>query len=193
MLRTGVLAAVLLTALSSVGFAGSLPQIAAADAGSYLVKADGTLWVVGDYHGGERAGTPQAEKENTHLVPAAMAGLSDLVAVSAGSGHSIALKKDGTVWTWGYNGEGQLGTRGAEDNRFPKPDQVKELSGITAVVAGDRHSLALKGDGTVWAWGNNGSGRLGDGTKDSTSSPTQVVGLSDVTAIAAALGHSLAH
>ncbi|MBV8839796.1 MAG: RCC1 repeat-containing protein, partial [Alphaproteobacteria bacterium] len=70
--------------------------------------------------------------------------------------------------------------------------QVKELSGITAVVAGDRHCLALKADGTVWAWGNNGSGRLGDGTRNSTSTPTQVVGVSDITAIAAALGHSLA-
>jgi alpha-tubulin suppressor-like RCC1 family protein len=192
MLRTGVLAAILLTSLSSFSPAAPLPQVAAADAGSYLVKGDGTLWVWGDYHGGERAGTPPAEKENTHPVPAAMAGLSDLVAVSVGSGHSIALKKDGTVWTWGYNGEGQLGTRGAADSRFPKPEQVKELSNIQAIVAGDRYCLALKNDGTLWAWGNNWHGQLGDGTKNSTSAPAQVTGLSDIVAMAAGMGHTLA-
>src|SRR5207253_7477800 len=103
MLRTGVLAAVLLAALSSVGFAGTLPQIAAGQAGSYLIKSDGTLWTWGDTNAGEHAGTPQAEKENTHVVPP-MAGMSDLVAASAGGGHSGGLKLGATAWTWGYNG-----------------------------------------------------------------------------------------
>jgi len=97
MRRIGVPAAIFLGLLSSVGSAGTLPQIAAGQAGSYLIKSDGSLWVWGDYNAGERAGTPQAEKENTHTVPAPMAGLSDLVAVSAGSGHTAVLKKDGTV------------------------------------------------------------------------------------------------
>jgi alpha-tubulin suppressor-like RCC1 family protein len=125
-------------------------------------------------------------------VPAAVAGLSDLGAVSAGSGHSVVLKKDGTVWTWGYNGEGQLGTRPAADSRFPKPEQASDLSGITAVVAGDRYCMALKADGTVWAWGNNWHGQLGNGTKNSSSSPREVAGLSDIVALAAGMGHSFA-
>jgi alpha-tubulin suppressor-like RCC1 family protein len=190
--RAGILAAVFLAALSSVSFADAQPRIAAAMAGSFFVKNDGTLWVWGDYNGGKNAGTPAAEKENTHLVPAAMAGLSDLVAVSAGSGHSMALKKDGTVWTWGYNGEGQLGTRGAEDNRFPEPAQVGDLSDIVMIAAGDRQCLAVKRDGTVWAWGNNWHGQLGDGTKNHNSSASQVKGLSDVVSLAAGMAHSLA-
>src|SRR5262249_14003923 len=190
--RTGILAAVFLAALSSLSGAAAPSRIAAPDARSYFVKSDATLWAWGDYNAGKNAGTPAAEKENTHTVPAAVAGLSDLVAVSAGSGHSVVLKKDGTVWTWGYNGEGQLGTRGAADSRFPVPTQVEGLSDIKAVVAGDRHCLARKGDGTVWAWGNNWHGQLGDGTKEHRSSAAPVTGLSGVVAIAAAMGHSLA-
>src|ERR1041385_1805194 len=126
-------AAILLGAIA-VSAAAQASQIAAGQAGSFFVKSDGTLWAWGDYFAGENAGTPAAEKENTHTVPAAVGGLSDLVAVSAGSGHAVVLKKDGTVWTWGYNGEGQLGSRPAADSRFPAPAQVEGLSGIKAVV-----------------------------------------------------------
>jgi alpha-tubulin suppressor-like RCC1 family protein len=192
MRRIGFLAAVLLAAISQSSSAETLPQIAAGQAGSYLVKRDGTLWAWGDYNAGEKAGTPEAEKGNTHAVPAAVAGLSGVAAISAGSGHSIALKSDGTVWTWGYNGEGQLGTRAAADSRFPTPAQVGSLSDIKAVVAGDRYCLALKRDGTVWAWGNNWHGQLGDGSKNHSSSASQVTALSDVTAIAAGMAHSFA-
>jgi len=190
--KTGILAAIFLATASSFSFATTPPQIAVGHAGSYFIKSDATLWAWGDYNAGKNAGTPAAEKENTHTVPAAMAGLSDVVAVSAGSGHSIALKRDGTVWTWGYNGEGQLGTRAAADSRFPTPGQVSGLSDIKAVVAGDRHCVALKGDGTVWTWGNNGNGQLGDGTKNHRSSASQVTGLSDIAAVTAGMGHSLA-
>lgn len=192
MRRIGILAATFLVVFTSSGSAAPLPQIAAGQAGSYLIKSDGSLWAWGDYNAGEHAGTPAAEKENTHPLPAAAAGLTDLVAVSAGSGHSVVLKKDGTVWTWGYNGEGQLGTRAAADSRFPTPAQVGSLSAIKAVVAGDRHCLAVEEDGTVWAWGNNWHGQLGDGTKNHSSAAREVRGLADVTAIAAGMGHSLA-
>jgi alpha-tubulin suppressor-like RCC1 family protein len=71
-----------------------------------------------------------------------------------------------------------LGSGGGENN--------------AAVSAGNEHSLTLKDDGTVWAWGSNGSGRLGDGTTMNRSVPVQVSGLTDITAISAGGSHSLA-
>src|SRR5205823_208038 len=69
---------------------------------------------------------------------------------------------------------------------------VSGLSGVTAIAAGGLHSLALKSDGTVWAWGYNAYGALGNGTAISSSTPVQVSGLSGVTALAGGYGHSLA-
>jgi alpha-tubulin suppressor-like RCC1 family protein len=190
--KTSIWAAVFLMALSPSGFAEALPQIAVGQGGSYLIKSDGTFWAWGDYNAGRTYGTPADERRNTHTAPVQIDGLSDVVSISAGEGHSIVLKKDGTVWAWGYNGEGQLGNGAMADGHFPDPVQVSSLSNIKAIAAGERYCLALKDDSTVWAWGNNGHGQLGDGTNSHRSSRIQVNGLSDITAIAAGMGHSLA-
>jgi len=86
----------------------------------------------------------------------------DIVQIIAGGSHSLALKKDGTVWAWGVNNFGQLGNGTMEDSSIPV--KVESLSDVVATDAGWDHSLALKKDGTVWAWGSNGSGQLGNGT-----------------------------
>ncbi|MBM3436517.1 MAG: hypothetical protein FJY07_09925, partial [Bacteroidetes bacterium] len=112
--------------------------------------------------------------------------------VSAGSAHTIALKSDGTVWTWGYNSQGQLGDR-TYTNRS-SPVQVSKLSGLSNVIAiagGEGHTLALKSDETVWAWGGNWSGQLGNNTYTDRNIPTQVSGLTDISAIACGYNHSL--
>jgi alpha-tubulin suppressor-like RCC1 family protein len=104
--------------------------------------------------------------------------------------HSLALKNDGTVWAWGWNEFGQLGDGTVNDSAVPV--QVRNLSGVTAIAAGQDHCLALKGDGSVWAWGANFSGDLGDGTTEHRNVPVQVQNLGGVTAIAAGDMHSLA-
>ena len=96
------------------------------------------------------------------------AGLANVIALAAGSGHNLALKSDGTVVAWGANGYGQS----------TLPDGLAE---VTGVAAGAWHSLALMRDGSVAAWGNNDVGQ--------TSVPA---GLSEVVAIAAGGFHNLA-
>jgi uncharacterized delta-60 repeat protein len=122
--------------------------------------------------------------------PVRVPGLTGVVAVSAGTYHTLALRGDGTVWAWGWNVVGQLGDGTTIDRH--RPVQVPGLSGVVAISAGGLHSLAVTGDGTVWAWGYNGSGQLGDGTSVTRLTPVKVKGLAHVTAVATGLVHSLA-
>src|SRR5581483_5454341 len=111
-----------------------------------------------------------------------------------GESHSLAVTTDGSVWAWGGNGSGQLGDGTTTDRATPA--RVGGLERVTPVAAGGgpygSHSLALDADGTVWAWGDNSHGELGDGTTTSHPTPTRVAGLGRVTAIAAGDAHSLA-
>jgi RHS repeat-associated protein len=110
-----------------------------------------------------------------------------------GDRHSLALKNDGTVWAWGYNAFGELGSNGNTSSSTPAqvegPSGSGTLSGVTAVAARGFFNLALKNDGTVWAWGANNNGELGDNTETRQTPPVQVLGLggsgvlSNITAI----------
>jgi hypothetical protein len=80
--------------------------------------------------------------------------------IAAGSGHSLYLKGDGTVWAWGGNSNGELGI-GTVGYTYEVPAQVQGLSNVKSIAAGQGFSLALMEDGTVWAWGSNGNGKLG--------------------------------
>ena len=81
----------------------------------------------------------------------------------------MALKSDGTVWAGGWNKYGQLGDGAREQCRWPVKvvDSAGEWlnTNVIAVAAGENHTVALKSDGTVWAWGDNDNGQLGDGTR----------------------------
>jgi len=114
-----------------------------------------------------------------------------VTAIAGGLLHSLALKSDGTVRAWGQNTSGQSGN-GTVTFGSNTPVQVSGLSGVAAIAGGDIHSLALKSDGTVWAWGYNLDGELGNGTYTDSNTPVEVSGLSGVTVIAGGGFHSLA-
>lgn len=117
-------------------------------------------------------------------------GLENVVRVSAGLEHAIALKSDGSVWSWGRNNNGQLGNGSLEDSRVPVA--VKDLWKITDIASGMFHTVALASDGTVWAWGRNSYGQLGNGTSEDSRVPVKVSGLSGVVKVAAGMYHSVA-
>ena len=111
-------------------------------------------------------------------------------ALAAGYAHMLALKSDGTLWSWGWSFLGQTGSGGAQTRSAPV--QVALLDRVTAIAAGAAHNLALRSDGSVWAWGYNGMGGLGVGSGADRYTPVRVEGLPAAVAIAAGLGHSLA-
>ena len=116
---------------------------------------------------------------------AAEAEFSTTPMVSAGRGHTLALRADGTVWAWGHNEHGQLGDGTIIDRHTPV--QVQNLSNITAISAGERHNLALQDDGTVWMWG----GFWADEDDPTPPPPKKVEGLPTIKAISAGLWHNL--
>lgn len=159
--------------------------------GGYTValKSDGTLWAWGENIYGQLgdgtnynmawagAGTYplNGHEANDRLLPLQIGTDTDWNRISTGAGHSVALKSDGTLWAWGLNVNGQLanGNPGM-DNLMPLPVGTDNLLPYilpkqpwSAISAGGYQTVALRSDGTLWAWGWNGSGQLGD---DSTIS-----------------------
>ncbi|MCL5060917.1 MAG: S8 family serine peptidase [Candidatus Thermoplasmatota archaeon] len=170
---------------------GAKSKVAAGGYHTVAAKADGSVVTWGRNSFGALGGGESSSLTRPYPGPA-LPGLSNVRDVAAGIWHVIALKGDGTVWGWGYNGNGMLGNGTTATQTTPV--QASGLTDAVAIAAGDRHSLALKSDGTVWAWGLNASGQLGRGAGIYTDSlvPVQVSGLTDVIAIAAGGKRSMA-
>ena len=108
----------------------------------------------------------------------------------AGESHTFASRGDGAVWSWGLNGNGQLGD--GTTTRRTIPGVVSGLSGVTQLSAGGSHSAALRNDGTLFTWGSNLFGQLGFSGTANRLRPVQVTGVSGITTIAAGKHHTLA-
>jgi alpha-tubulin suppressor-like RCC1 family protein len=157
---------------------------------SLALSSDGTVWGWGD----NQSGPLGSACPPTACSPTRIAGLTNVVAISASvdMAVSLALRSDGSVWGLGYGGYGMLGDV-CRSNPCFSPVRVDGLSDIVAIAAGGEHALALRSDGTVWAWGWNVYGQLGNSTCASVcATPMQVTGLTNVEAIAAGSSHSLA-
>ncbi len=166
-----------------------------------FLKADGTVQATGANNDGQLGdGTT-----NTRTTLEPVIGLSNVVAVSAGARHSLALLSNGTVMAWGRTFEGQLGGGGNSCNpstgKCVIPGIIPGLSNVIAIDAGWNHSLALKSDGTVWAWGRNSNGQVGKGTVGSADPclcqpvvqvGVGVTGFNNIIAIGGGNSHSIA-
>ncbi|MCQ9634289.1 T9SS type A sorting domain-containing protein [Chryseobacterium sp. WG23] len=170
-----------------IGTATDWLSIASGEAHTLAVKTDGTLWTWG-YNDRGQLGDGTAIAVNS---PTQIGTATDWKTVTAGTDHSIALKTDGTLWTWGYNDRGQLGDGTTISKNIPT--QVGTEANWRSVKTGTYGStLAIKTDGTLWTWGYNGWGQLGDGTEIDRSTPIRIGTATDWQSIAAGANNTLA-
>lgn len=112
----------------------------------------------------------------------------NMAKISAGAIHNLVIDADGDVWSWGSTSNGILGIGDTGRDKYRLPTKIEDLSNVIAVSASDTSSLALKEDGTVWAWGT----KLGDGRRYSESDvPVQVPGLENVVSISTGYSHNM--
>lgn len=146
---------------------------ATVSAGAYYsagIKTDGTLWAWGANESSQ-LGT---ETGPTQLDPLQVGTDTWWASVSAGGSHTGAVTVDGALWTWGDNAWGQLGDGGYVPASPSPLEVVTDTAWATVSVSEYQHTAALKADGTLWTWGRNDLGQLGDATHDARSEPVQV-------------------
>lgn len=135
------------------------------------LAADGSLWAWGwNYNSQLGSGVPQPDVNGGTTLPVKI-GTNTYIKIASSVNHSMAIRSDGTLWTWGENGAGQLGNGSTSDVTVPTQvgtDTYKEIS------CSDLSSFAIRTDGTLWAWGQNTGGQLGTGTTTNSLFPVQV-------------------
>jgi alpha-tubulin suppressor-like RCC1 family protein len=169
---------------------------------SCTVTIDRNGWCWGRNNYGQLGnGTNTKSTRATQVTKVDTTALNSITAIASGTTHSCARTSDGSAWCWGENTSGQLGNNTTTSSSGAV--QVKSdinnalLTNISAVSVGGNASCALKSDGTVWCWGDNSEGQLGDRTSDNSSFAVQVkksdnTALSNVTAISVGTDHACA-
>jgi alpha-tubulin suppressor-like RCC1 family protein len=132
------------------------------------IKTDGTLWTWGSSSNGRLGNATITPDISTPVTT--FAGGTNWKQVSCGNNHTAAIKTDGTLWTWGEGSGGRLGNAAITDRSTP----VTTFSGGTnwkQASCGSNYMTAIKTDGTLWTWGANGVGQLGNASVTDTSTP----------------------
>jgi alpha-tubulin suppressor-like RCC1 family protein len=155
---------------------GAWSSVAHGTSFSLGVKTDGSLWTWGNNSSGQLGDGTTTNRS----APARIGTGNDWASAAGGSNHSLAIKTDGTLWSWGSNSTGQLGDPAIATTGRTAPGQVGLASDWARIACGTTYNLAIKTDGTLWCWGLNNVGQLGDGTTTNRNTPTQVPGLSQV-------------
>ena len=154
---------------------------------SIAIKTDGTLWTWGN-NGYGRLGLGNTTGYSS---PKQVGALTTWSTISGGGfGHVMVIKTDGTMWSWGYNAQGQLGLENTTNYSSPKQIGSDTWSSVSC---GYDHNLAIKPNGTMWSWGQFGNGGLGlGGSFQHRSSPTQIGALTTWSKISADGSSSMA-
>ena len=167
---------------------GTLSAVDGGYSHTVALRTDGKVWAAGDNASGQLGQGNVSGYTN----PVEVLSLTGVAGIAAGSSHGLAVS-NGSAWAWGSNSLGQLGDNSTTNRSTPVQPQGL-TSGVVAVAAGHYHSLALKSDGSVWAWGYGYWGQLGNGVLYGGNSlvPVQVPGITTAVAIAAGSDHNLA-
>jgi len=165
-------------------------RISAGYTHALVTMPDGTLWAWGENNSGQlgngtRTSTGNPGQTFDHT-PTRVDGMEDVVAVSAGGSHTMAITADGSLWGWGNGLSGQLGAGTTAMRLMP----AHIMNNVAAVSAGTNHTMAIRDNGSLWGWGNNSSGQLGDGTTANRHSPIRI--MNDVIAVSVGNGHAMA-
>jgi len=176
-----------LTSFSSPRQVGALTnwlKIASANNNTLAIKTDGTMWGwgVNDYR---QLGDGTISSRSSPTQVGNFTNGWSAVAISNAS--AVALKTDGTLWTWGAGGSGALGQGNTTNYSFPR--QVGALTTWAAIAALSSAVIAVKTDGTLWSWGAGTSGQTGLGTVTARSSPVQVGALTTWSKVSAGQGN----
>jgi alpha-tubulin suppressor-like RCC1 family protein len=160
---------------SQVGALTTWTRISAGHQHSGFIQSNGTLWMCGYNLAGQLGVNNSTARIYS---PAQVGALTVWTRVSCGgpqgnNGFTMAIQSNGTLWSWGGNGFGQLGLNDTANRSSPV--QVGALTVWTNIYCGYRNSVAVQSNGTLWSWGNNSFGQLGlNTTTTSYSSPVQV-------------------
>jgi alpha-tubulin suppressor-like RCC1 family protein len=147
-------------------------QVSGSGGHSLGVRSNCTLWAWG-YNGQGRLGDNSTINRSSPV--SVVGGFTDWCQAAAAAGHSVALRTNGTAWAWGIGNNGRLGT----GNTIQRSSPVSVVGGFTdwcQISSTGAHAVGVRCDGTVWGWGFNGSGQLGDNSLTDRSSPVSVVG-----------------
>ena len=151
------------------------------------VKTDGTLWTWGIGGNGQLGQGTAISKSS----PVQVGALTAWATVSCGgSPFGMAIKTDGTLWSWGFGGDGRTGQNNTGSTS--SPIQVGLLTDWSSISAGQKHCVAIKTNGTMWSWGYGQQGRLGLDSSNSVSSPTQIGALTNWGSVSASVYHCAA-
>jgi len=155
---------------------------------SLAIKTDGSLWAWTLNQYGQLGDGTTIHR----YVPIRIGNATDWQSVYSGMYHSLAIKTDGSLWAWGSNQSGQLGDGTTVNKSVPTRIGSDSDWKSISVDGGAAHNLAIKTDGSLWAWGSNQSGQLGDGTTINRNVPTRIGSASDWLSINAGGSHSVA-
>lgn len=166
------------TSYSSPKQVGSLNDWKIVQAGRNLaiaIKNDNSIWSWGVNNMGQLGLGDKIDRSS----PVQIGLLTDWRQISACDIHCAAIKFDGTLWAWGYNGYGEIGLGTISPISIIIPTQIGTLTNWKEVAVGGFNTLAIKTDGTLWSWGRNNYGQLGQGNITDLSSPKQVGALTN--------------